>query len=133
MKLKRPCLVLCLGASALLALTSAQAQAQREGAYGSSSPPTGQEAPSSIFQTVKGAVVEASAEERALYILAREGSDGEEKFKILLDEKTKIRIEKKKGGLELLDSLPEGTLVNVTVNTATGVAVSIKVKKAKKG
>ena len=77
-----------------------------------------------------GVVVASSVEEKALYF-TEDGS--EEKLKVLLTEKTKIKIDKKKGGLELLELLTEGMTVKVTVSTLTGEATTIKAKAAKKG
>ncbi len=74
-------------------------------------------------------VVASSVDEKALYFT----EDGtEEQLKVLLTDKTKIKIDKKKGGLELLEFLTEGMTVKVNVNTQTGEATSIKAKAAKK-
>jgi hypothetical protein len=83
---------------------------------------------STMFDTRSGVVVASSVDEKALYFT----EDGtEEQLKVLLTDTTKIKIDKEKGGLELLELLTEGMTVKVNVNTQTGEATSIKAKTAK--
>ena len=121
------CLVLIL----LLPVSLAVAQQQQPPSYSSTSPASSTpDTGASVFKTFDAVVVAADAEEKILYLTNLEG---EAKMKVLLDEKTKIKIQKQKGRLEMLPSLDEGMKVSVTVNMSTGVAVSVKTKKEKKG
>ncbi|MFQ5669606.1 MAG: hypothetical protein ACE5HD_03680 [Acidobacteriota bacterium] len=84
----------------------------------------------SAFKTVIGTVVRADAEEKILYLSE---SKTEKKVKVNLSPKTKIRVKKQKGGLDLVSSLKAGMTVKVTVNSETGVAVSVRALAPKKG
>jgi hypothetical protein len=114
--------------SALVFLSAPPALAQRAESYGGDTPaaPGAPAQPTSVFKTVDGVVVKADAGEKALY-LTEAGTD--KKVKVILDESTKVRIDKQKGGLELVPSLKEGAEIRVVVNTETGVAVSVKNRK----
>ena len=118
--------------SLLLFLVISPSLAQREQAPpgGSAPDPDGASQGMTGFETRNGIVVSTSVEEKALFF-TEEGSD--EQFKVILDDKAKIKIDKKKGGLEMLEMLTEGMSVKVTVSTLTGEATTIKAKAAKKG
>ncbi len=111
--------------SAALILATSPAMAQRERTYGGESASTSPAAPSptSVFKTVDGVVVKAVAAEKALYLTE---ADTDAQLKVALDDSTKVRVDKQKGGLELIPSLKAGTPIRVVVNTETGVAVSVK-------
>jgi hypothetical protein len=112
-----------------LAVSPSLAQRERDpgtGSQDSSQPSQGV----SAFETRSGVVVMSSVDEKALYFTE---DRTEEQLKVLLTEKTKIKIDKKKGGLELLELLTEGMPVKVTVSTETGEATSIKAKTPKQG
>ncbi len=109
--------------SAALILATSPAMAQRERTYGGESASTSPAAPTSVFKTVDGVVVKADAAEKALYLTE---ADTDAQFKVALDDSTKVRVDKQKGGLELIPSLKAGTAIRVVVNTETGVAVSVK-------
>ncbi len=109
--------------SAALILATSPAMAQRERTYGGESASTSPAAPTSVFKTVDGVVVKADAAEKALYLTE---ADTDAQLKVALDDSTKVRGDKQKGGLELIPSLKAGTPIRVVVNTETGVAVSVK-------
>ncbi len=109
--------------SAALILATSPAMAQRERTYGGESASTSPAAPTSVFKTVDGVVVKADAAEKALYLTE---ADTDAQLKVALDDSTKVRVDKQKGGLELIPSLKAGTPIRVVVNTETGVAVSVK-------
>ncbi len=109
--------------SAALILATSPAMAQRERTYGGESASTSPAAPTSVFKTVDGVVVKADAAEKALYLTE---ADTDAQLKVALDDSTKVRVDKQKGGLELIPSLKAGTAIRVVVNTETGVAVSVK-------
>ena len=111
-----------------LAVSPCLAQRERDTGGGSQDSATPSQ-PTTGFETRNGVVVSTSVEEKALYF-TQDGSD--EQFKVILDDKAKIKIDKKKGGLEMLEMLTEGMTVKVTVSTLTGEATTIKAKAAKK-
>jgi hypothetical protein len=111
-----------------LVVSPSLAQREQPTPGGSTQDPAASSQGMMAFETRNGVVVASSVEEKALYF-TEEGS--EEKLKVLLTEKTKIKIDKKKGGLELLELLTEGMTVKVTVSTATGEATNIKAKTPK--
>jgi len=120
-----------VAATLLFFLVVSPCLAQREQAPpgGSAEDPAGASQGATGFETRNGIVVSTSVEEKALYF-TEEGSD--EQFKVILDDKAKIKIDKKKGGLEMLEMLTEGMTITVTVSTLTGEATTIKAKAAKK-
>ena len=113
-----------------LVVSPSLAQRERDTGGGSAEDSAESSQGMTAFETRSGVVVASSVEEKALYF-TEDGS--EEKLKVLLTEKTKIKIDKKKGGLELLELLTEGMTAKGTVSTLTGEATTIKAKAAKKG
>jgi hypothetical protein len=111
----------------LLFVVPSLAQTRREPVGGTQSA-TAPDQRVSPFQTLNGVFVRADAEEGVVYFTE---ANTENKFQVLVDESTKFKIEKKKGGLEMLEALTEGMAVEVTVDSRTGVARLVKVKKPK--
>jgi hypothetical protein len=111
-------------------VSPAMAQRERDPGGSSSQESAQPSSAMSAFETRSGVVVASAVDEKALYF-TEEGT--EEQLKVLLTDKTKIKIDKKKGGLELLELLTEGMTVKVTVDTRTGEATTIKAKAPKKG